>query len=185
MFRCYFLLLNNSNTSIEKKHLAISSFYPCPVCFTSKIKRTTFNNPAFWTEYPSCFSIPLLPKQDSLFYIPAYLNFTSWFGCMFHLTSHRAKPTNKKRAWFNCHSLFLFCFVLCRWLMLIFAFLPKTVFQRTDYQHFLLVIMEKQSNGNKMKNTWLKGEATPSDSGKKRGLLYISSPPLSCTAKQV
>ena len=36
-------------------------------CFTSKIKRTTFNNPAFWIEFQSCFSIPLPPKTDSLF----------------------------------------------------------------------------------------------------------------------
>ena len=48
-----------------------------------------------------------------------------------------------------------------------------TVFQRTDWQHFLLAIMEKQSNDNKMKNSWLKGEATPSDSGKKGRFLYF------------
>ena len=173
MYRCYFLLLNNSNTSIEKKHLTISSFFILALfaCFTSKIKRTTFNNPAFWIEYLS-YLYSIIAKTRQPFYIRLVWHFTSWLGL------HPIKPNKPKTGiGFNCRSLFLLCFVLCRWLMLIFVFdlvlKPKTIFQRTDWQHFLLAIMEKQSNDNKMKNSWLKGEATPSDSGKKREIFIF------------
>lgn len=125
MYRCYFLLLNNSNTSIEKKHLTISSFFILALfaCFTSKIKSTTFNNRAFWIENQSIFPLSLPPKPDSLFIFRLIWHFTSWLGCILPIL-HPIEPSQqtKKRAGFNCRSLFLLCFVLGWWLMLILAY---------------------------------------------------------------
>ena len=86
-------------------------------------------------------------KTRQPFYIPAYLTFfiLAWLY-LASLTSHQAKPTNKERAGFYCHFQSLL-FMFCPWLVVNVdvCFLPcpepKTVFQRTDYQHFLLVIM--------------------------------------------
>ena len=91
---------------------------------------------------PKLFFHSITAKTRQPFYIPVYLNFTSWFGCMFYLKSHRAKPTNKERAGFYCHFQSLL-FMFCPWLMVNVdvCFLPcpepKIVFQRTGYQHYI------------------------------------------------
>ena len=98
ILRYYFLLFYNSNTSIEKKHLAIlHPFYPCPVCFTSKIKRTTFNNPAFWIEYQSRSPLPLPPKPDSLFIFRLIwiLHLGLVVSCQSYIPSSKTKGRNR------------------------------------------------------------------------------------------
>ena len=71
------------------------------------------------------------------FYILAWLYLAS-------LTSHQAKPI-KERDGFYCHFQSLL-FMFCPWLVVNVDVCFWTVFQWTDYQHFLLVIMENEKD---------------------------------------
>lgn len=91
-------------------------------------------------------SSSITAKTRQPFYIPAYLTFfiLAWLY-LASLTSHQAKPTNKERAGFYCHFQSLL-FMFCPWLVVNVDVCFWTVFQWTDYQHILLVIMENEKD---------------------------------------
>ena len=92
-------------------------------CFTSKIKRATFDNPAFWIEYLSKFPLSLPPKPDSLFIFRLiWILHLGLVVCFILNPIEPSQQTKNGLDFIVTFNLFFLCFVLGWWLMLIFVF---------------------------------------------------------------
>ena len=96
----------------KKSTLQYHPFHSCLVClFHIQDKGNNICQPGFLNRVPKQIPSFITVKTRQLFYIPAYLNFTSWFGL------HPIKPNKPKTGiGFNCHFQSLL-FMFCPWLM--------------------------------------------------------------------